>query len=159
MKKSIFYFILPLGVVSVLLTSCSSGVEKMTDLSGIYIDDLSLGYSISEVDLSRYTKSDKYSWDYEYKFDEIVIGIDNHERINYLFARFDENKIDIVINGNTVTMIDDVEDILGNNYQDKNYDKEQHLNEYVFEDKDENIKVEFIYSSFDGSLLWIIVSR
>lgn len=146
-------------MVSILFTSCSSSVEKTTDLSNIYIDGLSLGRSISDIDLSKYTKSDKYFGDYEYKFDEIVIGTDNYECINYLFARFDENYINIVINGITAKTINDVKETLGGNYQDKNYDKEQHLNEYVFEDKGANIKAEFVYSSFDYSLLWIILSR
>jgi hypothetical protein len=78
---------------------------------------------------------------------------------NKLFARFDEDYVEIKVNDKSLKKIEDVKNALGNNYQNKNYDREQQLKEYVYKDNDKNIKAEFVYSTHDNSLYWIILSK
>ena len=120
MKKIFSLFGLLFFVV--LLTSCSNNLEN-TDLSNIKLDNMKIGDIISEKDLSKYNESDRYSKKTKYTFEEICIGVDDKEQINYLFARFDEDYIDININDkNNFKLIKDIENTLGNNFQDKEYD-------------------------------------
>lgn len=138
-----------------------SNIEKLnnTNLSNIYLDNLSITQKLNIEDLNKYTKSDRYSYDYKYKFEEIVIDTDSYENINYLFARFDEDYIDIKVNNESLTNINDLIKILGNNYKDKNYDREQQLREYIYTDYENGIQAEFIYSENDNSLTWIILRK
>ena len=108
---------------------------------------------------TSYTKSDIYSGDYKYKFEEVVVDTDEHDEISYLFGRFDENLIKIRINDQQVKTIKDVKNVLGNHFQNKNYDREQQLKEYIYKDHDNNIKVEIIYSTVDNKLQWITIKR
>ena len=158
MKKNylLFSFIFVIGIM--LLTGCDKKLET-TDLSNIYLDNMTIGMKINKDDLTNYTDSDRYSYDYKYKFEEIVIDTNDDDEINYLFARFDEDYIEIKVNDKSLNKIEDVQNVLGNNYQDKNYDREQQLKEYVYKDNDKNIKAEFVYSTNDNSLYWIILSK
>lgn len=158
MKKNylLFSFIFVIGIM--LLTGCDKKLET-TDLSNIYLDNMTIGMKINKDDLTNYTDSDRYSYDYKYKFEEIVIDTNDDDEINYLFARFDEDYIEIKVNDKSLNKIEDVQNVLGNNYQNKNYDREQQLKEYVYKDNDKNIKAEFVYSTNDNSLHWIILSK
>ena len=117
-----------------------------------------IGDIISEKDLSKYNESDRYSKKTKYTFEEICIGVDDKEQINYLFARFDEDYININ-DKNNFKLIKDIENTLGNNFQDKEYDSEQQLREYIYIDEVNNLKAEFIYSQNDNILRWIIISK
>ena len=158
MKKNylLFSFVFVIGII--LLTGCDKKLET-TDLSNIYLDNMTIGMKINKDDLTNYTDSDRYSYDYKYKFEEIVIDTNDDDEINYLFARFDEDYIEIKVNDKSLKKIEDVKNVLGNNYQNKNYDREQQLKEYVYKDNDKNIKAEFVYSTNDNSLYWIILSK
>jgi len=158
MKKNylLFSFVFVIGII--LLTGCDKKLET-TDLSNIYLDNMTIGMKINKDDLTNYTDSDRYSYDYKYKFEEIVIDTNDDDEINYLFARFDEDYIEIKVNDKSLKKIEDVKNVLGNNYQNKNYDREQQLKEYVYKDNDKNIKAEFVYSTNDNSLYWIVLSK
>jgi len=158
MKKNylLFSFVFVIGII--LLTGCDKKLET-TDLSNIYLDNMTIGMKINKDDLTSYTDSDRYSYDYKYKFEEIVIDTNDDDEINYLFARFDEDYIEIKVNDKSLKKIEDVKNVLGNNYQNKNYDREQQLKEYVYKDNDKNIKAEFVYSTNDNSLYWIVLSK
>ena len=133
MKKVLLCLLV--GLCSLGIIGCNNKMES-TDLSNIYLDDMTIGTKISSEDLSDYTNTDRYFGNYKYKFEEIIVDTNNDNKINYLFARFDENYIDIKINKNQVKTTDDLKKILGNNYQDKNYDKEQQLKEYIYIDNE-----------------------
>jgi hypothetical protein len=158
MKKNclLFFFAFVIGIM--LLTGCDKKLET-TNLSNIYLDNMTIGMKINKDDLTNYTDSDRYSYDYKYMFEEIVIDTNDDDEINYLFARFDEDYIEIKVNDKSLNKIEDVQNVLGNNYQNKNYDREQQLKEYVYKDNDRNIKAEFVYSTNDNSLYWIILSK
>jgi len=151
MKKNCLLFSFAFIIGIMLLTGCDKKLET-TDLSNIYLDDMTIGMKINKDDLTNYTDSDRYSSDYKYKFEEIVIDTNDDDEINYLFARFDEDYVEIKVKDKSLKKIEDVKNVLGNNYQNKNYDKEQQLKEYVYKDNDKKIKAEFVYSSNNNSL-------
>ena len=147
MKKNCLLFSFAFIIGIMLLTGCDKKLET-TDLSNIYLDDMTIGMKINKDDLTNYTDSS----DYKYKFEEIVIDTNDDDEINYLFARFDEDYVEIKVKDKSLKKIEDVKNVLGNNYQNKNYDKEQQLKEYVYKDNDKKIKAEFVYSSNNNSL-------
>ena len=157
MKKNCIKFSVLALVLTVLMAGCGEGL-KTTDLSSISLDGLSVGDKIDDDILTSYTQSERYSGNYKYKFEEIIIDTNDSEEVTYLFARFDENYIDIKVNGENPKRTEDVKRILGENYQDKDYDREQKLRELVYVDNDKGVKAEFVYSS-EQSLRWIELSK
>ena len=157
MRKSCFKFSVLALVLTMLMAGCSERL-KTTDLSSISLDGLSVGDKIDDDILTSYTQSESYSGNYKYKFEEIIIDTNDSEEVTYLFARFDENYIDIKVNGENPKRTEDVKRILGANYQDKDYDREQKLRELVYVDNDKGVKAEFVYSS-NQSLQWIELSK
>ncbi len=162
-KRSILPLLSYLAVLGIVIFFFSwNGYERKletTDLSNIYLDELTIGMEAQAENFTSYTKSDIYSGDYKYKFEEVVVDTDEHDEISYLFGRFDENLIKIRINDQQVKTIKDVKNVLGNHFQNKNYDREQQLKEYIYKDHDNNIKVEIIYSTVDNKLQWITIKR
>ncbi len=159
MNKKVIVSLIFIVVVALLLLLCCNKKIKTTDLSKIYLNNMTINADISNYDLSEYTKTDRYSGNYKYKFNEIIIGTTNKNIINYLFARFDEDYINILVNNKKVETTADLKETLGNNYQDKNYDSEQRLRKYIYKDVDNKIKAEFVYSTWDGKLVWITLSK
>ena len=157
MGKSCFRSSALVFVLILLMTGCSERL-KTTDLSSISLDGLSVGDKIDDDIQTSYTQSERYSGSYKYKFEEIIIDTNDSYEVTYLFARFDENYIDIKVNGENPKTTEDVKRILGENYQDKDYDREQKLRELVYVDNNKGVKAEFVYSS-EQSLLWIELSK
>ena len=151
--------ILILGCVTAgVFAACGSGVVSGTNLSGLSIDGIEIGMPMEEISLDRYQNTGKYTGEQAYLFDEIILD-EKDGKVSYLFGKFDEGLVRISVNGNTAcTVIDDISALLGGNYREKTYDKEQHLMERVYYDFDRNVTAEFVYSVYDGSLLWMIVS-
>ena len=158
MGKNCFKFSVLALVLTMLMAGCGERL-KTTDLSSISLDGLSVGDKIDDDILTTYTQSERYSGNYKYKFEEIIIDTNDSEEVTYLSARFDENYIDIKVNGESPKRTEDVKRILGENYQDKDYDREQKLREFVYVDNDKGVKAEFVYSSWDQSLKWIELSK
>ena len=147
-------------IYAMFFISCSNISNiKSTELNNIFIDNLNIGSSIKKINLNKYTESNAFLGDYMCKFEEIIIDSKNN-KINYLFGKFDENRIVISVNDKrNLNYIDEIKQILGGNYKEKWKDREQNLKEYIYFDKINNIKAEFVYVSFDESLVWIILSK
>lgn len=147
-------------ITAMLFISCSNIANiKSTDLNNIFIDNLNIGSSIKKINLNKYTESNAFLGDYTCKFEEIIIDSKNN-KINYLFGKFDENRTVISVNDKrNLNYINEIKQILGDNYKEKWKDREQNLKEYIYFDKINNIKAEFVYVSFDESLVWIILSK
>ena len=147
-------------IYAMFFISCSNISNiKSTELNNIFIDNLNIGSSIKKINLNKYTESNACLGDYMCKFEEIIIDLKNN-KINYLFGKFDENRIVISVNDKrNLNYIDEIKQILGDNYKEKWKDREQNLKEYIYFDKINNIKAEFVYVSFDESLVWIILSK
>lgn len=76
-----------------------------------------------------------------------------------IFGNIIENKNNISVNGvEKLTNINEVTDILGNNFKEEWYDKEQGLMAHEYRDNTNNIKAIFIYSKFDEKLVWLKLS-
>ena len=147
-------------IYAMFFISCSNISNiKSTELNNVFIDNLNIGSSIKKINLNKYTESNAFLGDYMCKFEEIIIDSKNN-KINYLFGKFDENRIVISVNDKrNLNYIDEIKQILGDNYKEKWKDREQNLKEYIYFDKINNIKAEFVYVSFDESLVWIILSK
>ncbi len=147
-------------IYAMFFISCSNISNiKSTELNNIFIDNLNIGSSIKKINLNKYTESNAFLGDYMCKFEEIIIDSKNN-KINYLFGKFDENRIVISVNDKrNLNYIDEIKQILGDNYKEKWKDREQNLKKYIYFDKINNIKAEFVYVSFDESLVWIILSK
>ncbi|WP_195989735.1 hypothetical protein [Clostridium sp. D53t1_180928_C8] len=158
--RRVIMVILTTIITAMLFISCSNIANiKSTDLNNIFIDNLNIGSSIKKINLNKYTESNTFLGDYMCKFEEIIIDSKNN-KINYLFGKFDENRTVISVNDKrNLNYINEIKQILGDNYKEKWKDREQNLKEYIYFDKINNIKAEFVYVSFDESLVWIILSK
>lgn len=147
------------GIMGLLiLTGCGMDLES-TDLSKIKLDKMTIGTSIDNKNFLKYSQSDRYSGSYDYKFEEIVIDVNADNEIIYLFARFDEDYINIKINGKRVKSIEKLKKILGTECQDSSYNHEQELRECIYQDKENHIKAQFVYSNSDGHLIWVTLNE
>lgn len=158
--RRIIVIILSCIVSTIFFVGCNNMSNiKNTELNNIYIDNLNIGSSIKNINLNKYTESNKCLGGYTCEFEELIIDSKDN-KINYLFGRFDENKTVISVNGRrNLRNINEVSDILGESYKEKWKDRELKLKEHVYFDNRNNIKAEFIYSTFDDSLVWIILSK
>ena len=157
------------GIIVIVLSYIVSGIFfvgcnnmsniKSTELNNIYVDNLNIGSSIQNINLKKYTETNRYSGDYMCKFEELIIDSEDN-KVKYLFGRFDEKRIVISINNKrNLSYIYEVSEILGYNYKEKWKDREEQLKEYIYYDNINGIKAEFIYSDFDSSLAWVTLSK
>ncbi|MGV3152898.1 hypothetical protein [Sarcina ventriculi] len=157
-KKIVLLFSCIIFIIVLCLYSWKAIKIETTNLTDISIDNIVLGDDFENVNLTKYTKVDGYDDNYNYRFNEIAINVDNGI-IDGLFSNFDNNVV-ISINGNTdLTKVNDIKDILGGNFKDKWYDKEQGLKTYIYYDYNNNIKANFIYSNYDNNLVWIKLKK
>ena len=155
MKKMIL--ITAVLIMSVCTSACnvSANIES-TDLTDISINGLQINRELDPESLGSYTESDRYSGDYKYKFEEIIIDTDKDDKITYIFGRFDESSISV--NGKSdLSYVSEATAVLGDNYSEQVYDREQHLSQHTYTDRENRISSEFIYSDFDGSLIWLVI--
>ena len=153
--KNIIVIVLSCIVLTIFFVGCNNMSNiKNTELNNIYIDNLNIGSSIKNINLNKYTESNKCLGDYTCNFQELIIDSKDN-KINYLFGRFDENKT--VISSDVYKR--QVSEILGLNYKEKWKNRDLKLKQHVYFDNRNNIKAEFIYSTFDDSLVWIILSK
>ncbi|WP_122639223.1 DUF3021 domain-containing protein [Romboutsia sp. Marseille-P6047] len=175
-KKNLFiirgFVVLILGIlVFITFNLCIEKLRmnsvKTSNLSKITVDGISIGEDVSLVDFENYTQTNENNSDYKYNFDELNLDVDNQNKVSYIFTRFDENKTNIKINDiNKVKSIDDITQILGSNYYEKYYDKEQQLKKHIYYDRINNVTAEFTYIDFgdDNSdnnkkLCWIEIFK
>ncbi|WP_058994088.1 hypothetical protein [Sarcina ventriculi] len=117
-KKIVLLFSCIIFIIVLCLYSWKAIKIETTNLTDISIDNIVLGDDFENVNLTKYTKVDGYDDNYNYRFNEIAINVDNGI-IDGLFSNFDNNVV-ISINGNTdLTKVNDVKDILGGNFKDK----------------------------------------
>ena len=159
MKNKILILITSIAIVICTIIVIMNNRVKNTDLSNVKIDNLAIGIKEDKINLDKYTESDKYSGNYKYKFEEIVIGVNDKKEIDYLYGKIDEEKINITVNNKSIKKINNIVDILGKNYFKKNYDNNQQLKEYVYQDYNNHIKLEVIYSTNNNDIYWLILTE
>ena len=118
--RRVIMVILTTIIYAMFFISCSNISNiKSTELNNIFIDNLNIGSSIKKINLNKYTESNAFLGDYMCKFEEIIIDSKNN-KINYLFGKFDENRIVISVNDKrNLNYIDEIKQILGDNYKEK----------------------------------------
>ena len=61
-------------IYGIIITGCSDNTSfKSTELNNVFIDNLNIGSSIQNINLKKYTESNRYSGDYMCKFEELII--------------------------------------------------------------------------------------
>ncbi|MEO3944663.1 hypothetical protein [Gorillibacterium sp. CAU 1737] len=134
-------------------------IEQLTstDLSIITVDGIQLGAAIRDVDLSSYKPSDRFSaGNHKFRFDRLVLDVDDRDRISYLFGFNDE--VRIRIKDESAVTIKDITRLLGDQYVDQSQDREQRLRKHVYYDRVNGRTAEFIYSA-DGQFVWLYLNQ
>jgi hypothetical protein len=157
LKNNIGVVLILLGMI-LGLTACNSNIST-TNLTSIKIDNMQVGEYISDVDLEKYTTSDRFT-DKEntYNFEEIKIETDESGIITQIHA----NNVDTELLINDVEGFKDIEDIttvLDENYKSSWYDREQGLKENKYMDLENKIEASFIYDNTGKNLVWTILSK
>ena len=150
----IIFIILMIILTFIYKTVVSKKIKLLllesTNLSNVKIDSATINDKIDVLNLNKYTDSHRHSGDYRYLFDEICIDVDENDCITSIHSRFDEGKTEITVNDiSNIKTIDEVEEILGEDYYDGIFDWEQFLNSYVYYDRENNMVAEFVYFNFD----------
>lgn len=156
LKKIIVVSII-LVIIVLSATACNKNVES-TNLTTIKVDDIKLGEAMTVIDFNKYTESDRFEEkENTYNFEEIKIGINENEEINQIHANISE--VNLYINSiQEFNNIKDITKVLGENYKNSSYDKEQKLKVNEYKDSENKIIAKFVYDVSE-KLVWIILDK
>lgn len=157
MKK--IYLILTI-ILSLGFVACTS--VKNTDLNNIKIDNILLRENIDSVDLSKYESIDRYDDEYNYQFKELQIKTNSNNGIDKIWLNILEFKYLSINENDKFETIDEITAILGSNYKECWYDKEQGLKSHEYIDRAIKTKANFIYNGLSNQkkeLVWIILEN
>lgn len=136
-------------------------VEK-TDLSGVSVDGIKIGMNINEVDLSKYTQAVTAVDDCNYNYEELSIKTDDEGKIVYLVADFADIELLVGTEENlTISKkVNEVWDVLGNDYKEEIYKPEENNYRKIarYFDTENDIYVGLIYSRYNNEMIGIILS-
>lgn len=154
MKKilvALFVFVLTV----LTLSACGNKVQSV-DLSYITFDGASIGDAFEQIETEKYTVSTRYPERYNtYNYEEWRICVENGV-ITEIIASF--GHVSISINGKEgCGSVDDIINILGENYNSSWYDKEQSLMQIQYFDKENGIQCVFVYDKNSNKLVWGIM--
>lgn len=153
MRKYIFLFLFFILITN--LSACSD--IPSTSLDGITFDGVIIGADLEEVSIDNYTLTDRFpEQDNTINYEEWKITTNEDGKIVKIHANFSDIKIQINGNGDNQT-IDDVIELLGENYTSGWYDADQQLKEVMYIDKNNLLQGMFIYSAIDKKLVWLIM--
>lgn len=157
MKNNIGILIIVL-IVILSITACTQNLES-TDLSNVKVDDIKLDESISDIDLTKYTKSDRFLEKKNgYNFEEIRIVTDDNSILTQVNANISDINL-YVNNNNKFSKLEDIVNVLGENYKNYWYDKEQQLKSNQYIDSKSRIKADFVYNIYENKLVWVILNK
>lgn len=131
--------------------------KKSTDLSNISCAGMHIGDTFKNTD--EYTYSNEFSEKGDIiEYDNCLVRIDKNYTIIFLHANFDDMKISI--NSKTYFRnVNDIIEILGTNYINNWYDREQRLKQVVYVDHENKLKARFVYDTFQEELVWLILEE
>lgn len=149
-----------ISITSLMLVACTS-IES-TDLNSIKIDNISLGQSINRLDLSKYESKDEIDNEYNYEFKELQIKTNTNNDIDKIWLNILEYNLLYINKESKFEDINQITDVLGTNYKEYWYDKEQGLKSHEYIDNKNNIKVNFVYIGISNNqqqneLIWVIM--
>ncbi len=156
LKKIIVVSII-LVIIVLSAIAYNKNVES-TNLTTIKVDDIKLGEAMTAIDFNKYTESDRFEEkENTYNFEEIKIGINENEEINQIHANIPE--VNLYINSiQEFNNIKDITKVLGENYKNSSYDKEQKLKVNEYKDSENKIIAKFVYDVSE-KLVWIILDK
>jgi hypothetical protein len=135
---------------------------KKTDLSNVSIDDIKLGMNINDIDISKYTTTDKVVDKCNYNFEELSIKTDSKGNITYIVANY--KKIELNVgqeNSEKISKVNTIWNTLGSNYKTEVYNPEENnywkITRYV--DSDNSIYLGIIFSRYNNEISKIILSN
>ena len=146
-------------IISLLMLVACTSIES-TDLSNIKIDNILLGQAIDNVDLSKYKLTDEYDNEYNYTFKGLQLKINDSNNIDKIWVNMIEYDFLSIDKENKFENIDQITDLLGANYKEYWYDKEQGLKSHEYIDGEAKIKINFVYnglSNQEKELVWAIL--
>ena len=151
--KKIWVALFALTVLT--LSACSNEVQSV-DLSQITFDGVFIGDTFEQIETEKYTISTRYpESDNTYNYEEWRISVDN-DAITKIIASF--GQVSISINGKEdCSSVDDIINILGENYNSSWYDKEQSLMQIQYSDKENAVRCIFVYDKNSNNLVWGIM--
>jgi uncharacterized protein YcfL len=171
--RKLFFTVLTFLILIAGLTACGSGQQvkvnnnlQSTDLSGIEIQGLKIGVSIEDVDLSRYTAAPSGQTsiaEYAWHFNEVDIAADEKNAITKIrsgaFAY--SNADDTLIFSQGSSIVDEVIDILGEDFENYWFDREQQIKANTYVDKEHGLSLTVTYDalSTDNGLVWVILAK
>jgi hypothetical protein len=156
LKNNIVVILILLGIVF-SLTACNSNIDT-TDLSSIKIDDIRAGESIFDVNLEGYTKSERFTEKEDTNnFEELRITTNKDGIITQIHANNNDTKL-LINDKEGFKDIDDITSVLGENYKNGWYDREQSLKENKYIDYENKLEASFVYDDNGRNLVWIILN-
>lgn len=158
--KRIIYIVGAICILLVIILSNENIKLKFTsstDLSHISCNEMHISDTFENTD--NYTYSNEFSAQGDIiKYDNCLVKIDKNNTITFLHANFGD--MNISINSNTYFRnIDDIIEVLGINYINNWYDREQRLKQVVYVDHENKLKARFVYDTFQEELVWLILEE
>ena len=169
MRKAVFAVVFPLLFS---LTTCAffdssqtvrTGDVSSTYLGGVTIAELQLGDNINEVDLSCFTPTGHDHVRYDYVFNEILFYTDSYGNFTEILGRLvwglGYEGVSFSVYGNEFDTLQQVKGELGEHYNDYWFDREQGMRAVTYADRENGINFTIVYSNYDESVWWVILTR
>ncbi len=152
-----------------ILSACDSGQTvkhndlTSTDLSSVNVDNIVVGQAISDINLTKYTAvNDSFEKkEGTYYFEELHIETNTDGIIQSIQGNLgNDNTIPFSINGtDNLQSINEVAELLGQNYNDYWFDREQGIRAYTYFDSESSIYATFAYHNNSRELVWVILTK
>jgi hypothetical protein len=180
MKKNIFGGFSLIAALIVVMSACTTyfGYGRIkddnlqsTDLSNVTIAGLRLGSNTNDIEMSVFRKTDRGYILYGFVQDEIQTTVLDETYPDEVFIDVEPDGTITRIDGrvhiglefeinrvNNLQSVQEIKDLLGNNYNDYLYSRELGYNAITYTDAENSIILTFLYSLHDGELIWSILS-
>ena len=156
--KNNFVVILILLSIVFSLTACNRNIPS-TDLTSIKIDDIEVGEPLSDIELGKYTEPDRFiEKENTYNFEEIKIETDDDGIIIQIKANIHDTRV-LIDDREVVNSIGEITSVLGENYKNGWYNREQSLKENKYIDSENKLEASFVYDDNGRNLVWIILNK
>ncbi len=154
--KALPMALLLFATISISFSACGHFVESNADLSLLRLDGVAVGDSISVIDASKYTVSNRFpDSENTVNYEEWRITTDTDGLIERIQASvYDE--ITLTIGKDYCSASKDVIDKLGGQYESSIYDKEQQLEAIIYRDGVNHLQATFVFSAADDCLVFVI---
>jgi hypothetical protein len=153
-----FYLVLVLVIVLAVFVGTSCSKAASADLSGIALDGAQIGDSLNDINVDKYTLSDRFPVkENTVNFEQWRVTTDENSNITSMFAVCSE--VELSIDSDTdYKMIDNVTNTLGG-ANETWYDREQNLKGITYTDRNYSLQATFVFDDRSKAIIWVILSR